>query len=239
MAEKNRSMLSGLVNSFRDMSLKEKIGALALIAVMAWLAIYLIVSLLPGTSPEVDPEPVDVPAYTAQPSPSAPMETPSPGVPEVDRPVVGGQEVPEVGANKLSTSEAREALSAAEKGTHEFINWGIKETVADRQKRIDPHFVKGSITARQDPFLNGEATSLMDEESQRALYAMNGKVVSAHVAGGDSERFRVNIGTVIRSQQIDPASSEEASAVEEDSTTYTVDMRKQGDSWKIIDIYNE
>lgn len=236
----NASPFQGVVNSFRDMTLREKVGSVALLAVMACVFVYLVTSLLPGASrTEEKVDDVPPPVSAPEPSPSAPAPTLTPGVPETNRPVVAGVEIPKIEGNKLTTEQAREVIPFAEAGVKEFINWPVKETASDRQKRVSAHFIKDSVTSLQAPNLEGLATSWMDEETNRSSYATVGTVNSAHVVGGDTDRFRLNIGAILRLQQMDTTTGKPATGVNENSVSYTVDMRQQGDSWKIIDIYSE
>lgn len=233
-----RASLKQFWDTFRDLPAGQKIGAIGLVAACIYVFAFMVLSWLPDDN-KLSEENISAPPVVSTPSASSDPTAPTATQEANNRPVVGTEQRPEVTGNKLSVAESRKAAEAAEKGVQEFINWKEGESVQSRQKRIDAHFTSGSRTKTLDPLLENEAKDWVDSGTNKSILASFGKTVSTYVVGGDNKLFRVNIGVTLRHQNIDPSTGQTVTAVKETNPTYTVDLTKGKNGWKITEIVNE
>lgn len=224
------------IEKFLDLPLKQKVGAVCLAVAAIYMVLFLVIS---GFTKEEEQTPV-APSNTPIPvAPVDPTPTPTETAKPNDRPYVGATQIPEVGKNALSIKDARAALDIAEKGVGEFINWPIGEKIESRQKRIDKYFTASSTTRLLEPTLSGTSLSSIDEKNGKSIVASFGKTTSVLATGGDTKRFRANIGIELRYQLVEPTTGESFSAIELENLMYTVDLTKEKTGWKIIDVVRD
>lgn len=155
-------------------------------------------------------------------------------------PTVDGKQLPEVSTdNKLSVSESRKALKVAETGAVEFSTWGQKETLEARKKRIDKFFDKNSKTKSLSIDSSDSIESDYNAEQKTPKYAYYSEAESLVIVGGDKNRFRVSVGMKVRFSEVSKETGKLDSAVREQYPIYTVDLKKQGNEWKILELVND
>lgn len=155
-------------------------------------------------------------------------------------PTVDGKQLPAItSGNKLSVAESRKALKVAETGAVEFTSWDQKESLDSRMKRLNKVFSKESVSKGLSMTGSSPISSDYYEDEKIPKYAYYSEVNSSTIVGGNDDRFRVSIGLKVRFAKVDKNTGQLDSVIREQYPIYTVDLAKQGDNWKILEIAND
>lgn len=238
----NDKPVNQFVDSIRDLPAIQKVILVLVVLAGFYLIGYF---LLQGAGEQAVEEetPTTITQPLVQPSEHAtapPVEYLDGNLSNNNIPTVDGKQLPEVSKdNKLSVSESRKALKVAEQGAVEFSTWGQKETLEARKKRIDKFFDKNSKTKSLSIDSSDSIESDYNAEQKTPKYAYYSEIVSSAIAGGDKNRFRISIGMKVRFAEVSKETGKLDSAVREQYPIYTVDLKKQGNEWKILELVND
>lgn len=225
-----------MIERFRDLTTKQKIGAIALLVAFVGFLIFFFSGLANQRNDEPTPEetttqsgPVETSAPTEE--PTAPAEpSPTPTSTEV------ASEMPsiEFGKSSLSDEETVKVQSDAITAIEQFLAWNPDESMDERKARISPYIASASGVDDLAPDLR--PASSYDNPSGLAQIASAGSTDYITAVGGDEARYRVAIGIVLRMQYNYDESASQKSSVVKNSSTIAVDMTKENGTWKILEI---
>ncbi|MBC9704763.1 MAG: hypothetical protein H9W81_07285 [Enterococcus sp.] len=229
-----------MIERFRDLTTKQKVGAIALAVAFLGFVIFFFSGLVNQNNSEPKPEettqtnpqnpestdtPTDVPTDTASPD-ASPTSTggPSPSaMPSI-----------EYGQGSLNDEETVEVQSSAITAIEEFIKWNPDESMEERKSRIAPFIAPKSGVIDLAPDLRPASSYANDNGAAQIASAGSTDYITA--VGGDESRYRVSIGIVLRTQYNYDENASQKSSVIKNSSNIIVDMTKDNGTWKILEI---
>lgn len=227
-----------MIERFRDLTTKQKVGAIALVVAFFGFVIFFFNGLANQSNPEPEPEettkgqsddPSASPEATVEPT-EEPSATPSP----TSTAVVSEMPSIEYGQGSLSKDDTVAVQRAANTAIEEFLRWNPDESMKARKDRIAPYIASTSSVIDLAPDLR-PAVSYDGTDGAPELSAA-GSTEHITAVGGDEKRYRIAIGIVLRTQYNYDENASQKSSVVKNSSTIAVDMTKENGTWKILEI---
>lgn len=225
-----------MLDRFRDLTTKQKIGAIALAVAFIGFVIFFFSGLANQDKKEPVPEETtnqSTPSETVAPT-SDPTENASPTPTPTSTAVASEMPSIEYGKGSLSDEETVGVQSAAITAIEEFLKWNPEESMEARKARISPYIASASGADDLAPDLR--PASSYANSAGAAQIASAGTTDYITAVGGDESRYRVMIGTVLRMQYNYDENASQKSSVVKDSSATIVDMTKEDGTWKILEI---
>lgn len=218
-----------MIEYFKDLPLKQKIGFICLIVAGLGFLFSIIAGAMSNKEPAPNPSPTtpsvsntDSPAPTASTAPSA---TATASANPADMPEI------KYGENKIPVTEIRSLQDTASSGLTEFLKWNANESVDARSTRLSQYFLDNSELLKSAPDLQ-PASRYTTGGTQNGMISV-GSVDYINAVGGDETTYRLTMGTVLRAQYNYEKTGAEKSGVVITSDTFSVDMTKVNGAWKI------
>lgn len=226
-----------MIERFRELTTKQKVGAIALVFAFIGFVIFFVSGLMNQPN-EPKPEPTETtqsaPATTDEANPEEPTSDPSPSPSESEE--ASSMPAIEYGAGDISNEESLAAQNASNTAIEEFLKWNPGETREERKNRISAFIVSNSAVKDLAPDLKNAST--YENIAGKPAIASLGTIDYINAVGGDESRYRVTMGIVLRMQYNYDEDASQKSSVVQESSTISVDMAKENGTWKILEISN-
>lgn len=228
-----------MIERFRDLTTKQKIGAIALIIAFIGFVVFFFSGLSNQKTTEPTPEETTTsqsdPSETAEPD-TEPVETAEPTPTSTATSAASEMPPIEFGKGSLSDEETINVQKAANTAIEQFLEWKSDESAAARKERISPYIAASSEVDDLAPDLRPAVSYAEKESGGVAQLAAHGSTEYLTAVGGDESRYRVAVGIVLRTQYNYDESASQKSSLIKKSSTITVDMTKENGTWKILEI---
>lgn len=218
-----------MIEYFKDLPLKQKIGFICL--VVAGLGF--LFSIIAGAMSGKDVTPTPTPTTPSVSTTETQTPTASPTATATSTSTSNPTAMPEIkyGDSKIPVTEIRALQDTASAGITAFLKWDANETSAARASRIAPFFVDSSELLQSAPDLQPVGRYFTNTK-QNGMISV-GSVDYVNAVGGDEATYRLTMGTVLRAQYNYEETGAEKSGVVVTSDTFTVDLVKVNGAWKI------